>query len=143
MDRSEIIERARSLIDAKFIPRGRSVHGLDCIFLLLFCGDMQGGRHDRIDYTPQHLVDGELREALVAAGLEPLEVDDADPGDVISFRWWGKPGRIERHVGVLVDGGNIVQVSDEVGKVQEVPLKASLRRLAVSAYRYPGVSPWP
>ena len=139
MTRDEIIERARSYCGAKVVFRGRSGRSIDCLGLVVLVAGLEGTEFDRIDYLPERVQGGDLREGLVRAGFEPLEVGAAEPGDLLTFFWWQKRDGIERHCGILTGDGRMVHATDATGIVQEVQHRGRWESLTVGAYRFPGV----
>lgn len=134
--RTRIIEHATALKGRRHQSRGRSPHGMDCIGLVLLVSGLVGSPHDRIDYRPQTAVDGELREALLGAGFTRVDVEDARPGDLVTFRWWRKGDRVERHPGILTETG-FIHTNEATGCVVEVSYHQRWQRLTVGAYQFP------
>lgn len=139
MTHSEIIDRALSLVGRPFQDRGRTEHGIDCYGIVLFVFGLVGSPCDQRDYRADVLADGEMADVLLRGGFERRDsVDDAQSGDVLTFRWWGRQDRVERHIAVLADSW-VVHTNEIIGRVVKSTYQASHKRLAVGAYRFSGL----
>lgn len=101
MDRKSLIEafiaEARTYVGVKWLHRGRSRYGIDCVGLLVNSVASVGQpMRDRLDYGREPWNDGldrEMREHFGAAVLE------MQPGDVVTMKGIGQQGA--GHVGII------------------------------------------
>lgn len=127
MKQKEFIEYARSLLGTKFVHQGRSVHGLDCIGLVVLCAD-HVGVDISADYTnysriPHGLLMPVMQENLIA-------VDEWEPADVLLMKFKNEP----MHVGIWT-GDTLIHTYSVLGKVVEHSLDEKWKRRIVQAYR--------
>lgn len=136
--RLQAVNKARSLVGAKWRHRGRQAHAVDCIGLLVLSYAAAGLTvPDRRDYGREPWNDG-LQAALVERFGPPRAEGEAwQPGDTALFRWANRP---PCHVGLLADyrhGGLSVIHAHSMFNVAEHGLDRPWRDLLVEVY-----NPW-
>jgi len=99
---ADAIAEARSYIGTKWLHRGRTRFGIDCIGLIV-AAVRAGGVEitDRQDYGRAPWRNGLEREMRQRFG-DP--VDDLQAGDIVLIRW--KDSKEPSHVGVVATGKN-------------------------------------
>lgn len=98
------IAEARSYIGTKWVHRGRSRFGIDCIGLVVAAVQAGGAEFvDRKDYGRTPWRNGLERELEARFG-RPLEYHAAADGDVVMMRWTDKMA--PSHVGIIASGKN-------------------------------------
>ena len=117
----------------RWVHQGRSVHGIDCIGLVVACVRACGlPVRDRTDYGRDP--DGTLVDALDA---HLVRVDDRRLGDVALIEY--APG-VPRHVGILGSNGGqqtLIHADTRHGRVVEHPLCRRWQRRIVGVWRLP------
>ena len=109
---SEIVERARLCVGARFRPQGRRwEQGLDCIGVVAAALGVSGARSD---YRLRGGSLGRLQKELTGEGLD--RVEEARPGDVLVML----AGPEQLHLGVVTDSG-FVHAHAGLGWVVETP----------------------
>ena len=139
IERSHIVSTARGYIGTPFHHQGRSVHGMDCVGLLV-CIARDLGINVRDNTTYPRIPDpAELLAGLERNGLRRLESGkDAGPGDVVVF-WCRPKSREAHHVAVLTEEGTLVHALSELGRVMETPYDERWQAQTLFAYTWGGV----
>ena len=141
---SELIACARRFSGVRFMHQGRSVHGLDCLGLLIItaqeCALRFGGQSaDALD-VPQYGArpDVQMLKQKLDAHLVPIETHAAREGDVVLLKIDGSP----QHLALLTD----YPIAGELGmihayasarKVVEHRYDKDWKRATYAAYRLP------
>lgn len=112
-DPAEVVERARSLVGARFRPQGRGPGGFDCVGV---------GAH-ALGLPPGAVPSGyglrgtpEAKLAAILGNLGLCEVSDRRAGDVAIHT----PGPMQLHLGVVTHDG-LVHADIALGRVVERP----------------------
>jgi len=133
-------QAALKYVNTPFLHRGRTLHGVDCIGLILLAAIDCG-------YVPANIptYGREPRNGLLSYGLQdrlgkPLE-RDLQANDIVVQRLHegGEPS----HVGIITDhphGLGIVHAYGEIGRVVHQRLSDARRRLITEAYQWQGKS---
>src|SRR5678816_2498857 len=112
MTPSDIVAAARTFINVPFLHQGRSIHGVDCIGLVIEAGravglmeilKAQGRPFVEVPYS--RLPDGRTLVSQLRRYLEPIAIEDATDGDVFAF-WLRKPN-LPRHCAIKTGVGLI------------------------------------
>lgn len=129
----DAVTEARRYIGARWVHRGRSQYGIDCIGLLV-AAVRAGGVDiaDRVDYSRAPWRNG-LEKELRARFGDP--VDDMRAGDVALIQFDTK--REPSHVGIITDGidGLGLIHSTTMLSVAEHDIDADWRRKIVMVFR--------
>jgi len=143
--RDAIVAAARSFLGVPFRHQGVDPEtGLDCRGLLIAVARKLGHepRHEhRMNYK-RHPDPAEFRAALESE-LEEIAVSDADDGDVVLVRALKQKPEEATHAGILASGRYermIIHATDSDRQVLEEPYRPGHVRLAVAAFRFPGVT---
>ena len=137
--RSDIVEQARTYIDARWQHQGRLPDRMDCVGLVVLVGTALGMEHyDITGYrrTPEGV---SLLRHLLSAGFTRKPVGDRQPGDLMAFRDTSQPC----HVAILGERGGeetIIHASAGKKKVLEEPYDHEWPTKLVACYNFPGVA---
>jgi NlpC/P60 family putative phage cell wall peptidase len=133
--RQEIIKEARSWIDTPFTHQGRAkTKGCDCAGVVIAVGiDIFGIPFKEVAYGIEP--NRERMQETLNTYLTPIEVEDAQPGDVLWIKIKGQP----QHLAILTERGTIIHSYAGVGRVVEHSFDNKWKRRVYRAYRYPGV----
>jgi NlpC/P60 family putative phage cell wall peptidase len=143
LEREAIVAAARGWIGTPYHHQASLKRvGCDCL------GVVRGVWREVVGAEPEPLppysadwAEADTRERLLAAGeryFVRIAVHEAQPGDVLLFRW--RAGAAAKHVAILSAPDRIVHAYDTARAVVEVTLAAGWRRRLVAAFRFPGVS---
>jgi cell wall-associated NlpC family hydrolase len=138
MTRPALINAARSYIGAPWRHRGRDVHGMDCIGLVLAAArDVGVSLPEPPPYGTDRRGDELLRGVQAVA---PIARGEPRPGDVLLFR----AGRLGCHLGILADHpryrcASLVHCPVDRGAVCEEVLTGEMWGAFVSRHELPGV----
>ncbi len=138
----EVIESARRYVGVRFKHQGRSLHGLDCLGLLIMvaqdCHLKDAAGRALADYDYQHythLPDGALFLAQLQAALLRIEKEELQAGDVALFQVDGNP----QHCGIISDyahgGYGIIHAYAPARKVVEHALDEGWNKEMVALFR--------
>lgn len=95
--RQQIVDEAKKYIGVKFLHQGRSIHGVDCIGLIIAVGKSLG--YEVADYRAySRTPDSKTFKNKLAHYLEEIDVADAQKGDIIFLRYGGL---LPRHVAII------------------------------------------
>lgn len=129
----DIVEAARSMLGTPFAHQGRAPGvGLDCIGLIV-CSARACGIpvRDRTDYG--RVPDGRTLVVELTAQMDPVEPEDALPGDILVF--WVRPrSRHPQHVAIKTDAG-MVHTYESAGRVCEHAITPKWARRLCGAFR--------
>jgi len=135
------VERARSLIGAKWRHQGRTEWAVDCIGLMIKAVEAGGiTMKDRTDYGREPWKSGLETELFNHFGnMFPFEL--AEPGDVALIGWPEQPA--PAHVGIIADSANtglsvIHSFSKGTRKVCEQDIDDEMKNMIIGVYK-----PWP
>lgn len=127
----DLLATARRFLGVRYLWGGTSGWGLDCSGLVHLTFRAHGQRVPR-----------DASDQAAAAVLEPVELDDVQPGDLYFF---ARPGERVYHVGFVTrpveeDGTRWMLHAPEGGElIEDAPMAAERRELLVCAGR---VRPW-
>lgn len=113
----------RSYVGLPYIPRGRTLDGVDCWGLFRLVQRDQYGIEvpsfaDDVAYTRRedaHAVIKFLKEHKGGLGWHPIPIDNALEGDGILFRLFGGP----MHVGTIVARNTVLHIDEGTASVAE------------------------
>ncbi len=135
----DIIAEARSWVGTPYHHQA-SLKGVavDCVGLVrgIFRKLYGFEPPERLDYSSDW-GDSNGSEDVVNAAfkyLEPVALEDMQPGDVVAVRW--KKGRVAKHVMVLTDNNMAVHAYNR-SPTTEIHLSDWWRRRIVYAFRFP------
>lgn len=142
-DAQALVHAARQLLGVRFAHQGRSVHGLDCLGLLLLAAQQAGitlqnkavMHFDRRDYGTWP--DTQYLQATLEAHLAPAE-DELRCGDVLLLRIEGRP----QHLALVTDypapaSWGMIHAYAAARKVVEHRLDAAWEQAIHRRYRLP------
>jgi NlpC/P60 family putative phage cell wall peptidase len=136
--RDQIITAARDYLGTPFHHQGRLKGvGIDCIGLLTGVAQELGITHHDFQGYSRHPDGVTLTRELTKAGLIPITVDEARPGDVIVF-WITRP-TLPCHAGILTYADHVIHTWSTIGQVVEHPYDDAWRKRVACAFRFPGV----
>lgn len=133
MTGQDVVAEARKWTGTPWKHQGRSVHGIDCVGLIIKVAHGLGlSDYDVTGYG--RVPDGrELRHLIELH----LDADAPDvPGAVLLMRFMREP----QHLAIRTDRG-LIHAYAHVGKVIETSLDSRWTKRIVGAYRFRGV--WP
>jgi len=135
--RTQIVDEARSYIGTRFIHRGRTRQGVDCVGLLyLVFNKYVGLPSDYQNYEQQPKTAFVYR--TIREYADRITQEEAGPGDVALMHFAG----YSTHFGILSDKG-IIHADRMAGCVKEQALDILKGRGRIVAYyRIKGVEPW-
>lgn len=129
-----VVAAARAYLGVRFRHQGRSRHGLDCVGLLLLAfRDVGRVYRDVPAYGRTPWKDG-LREA-VASQLQPVPLDDMQPGDVALIRFDKEPQHVALIGDYLTGGLSLIHSYAIVRRVTEQRLDEAWRANILEVYR--------
>ena len=112
-----IVERARSVVGARFRPQGREpALGLDCLGVAAFAAAVAPGVLPR-RYTLRGEARAEIEHGLRRFGFEPVDVQSAAAGDILL----AEAGPQQLHFAVHT-GSGLVHADAGLRRVVERPL---------------------
>ena len=132
-NRNELVRIARTWLGVPFAHQGRNRAGVDCGGLLIVVGREAGLEiiePDAYSMSPDPAV---IRTSLLAH-CDPIQISDAQPGDVYWISFAGEP----RHVALASDIG-IIHAWASPKKVVEHRVDEQWRRRIQAAYRPRGL----
>lgn len=142
IDRSAIIAEARSWIGTPYRHQA-SLKGVGCDCLGLVRGvwrALHGGEPERMPVYAPDWAEANGEERLAAAArrhLIEIAPADAQPGDVLLFRW--RPHLPAKHAAILVSPDRMIHAHDGAA-VAEVHCAPFWRRRVAFAFRFPDVA---
>lgn len=126
---SKIIEAARELLGVPFVHQGRTLNGIDCIGVLVYCASKIGiNLVDKPTYCyPEnsHQLIDELKFQL-----DEVPVSSKQSGDFVVIAIGGVP----RHLALLTPRG-MIHTNDNVGKVVEQLISEAYEKRIHSVWR--------
>lgn len=130
--REKIMAAARSALGSPFRHQGRSLLGMDCAGLVVFCAAAAGLEFiDRTDY-PRNPSNGQLMAALESQPcLIRIPVSDACVSDVLLIKFSGEPQHLAIHA-----GKTMIHAWEKPGKVCEHVISEWRTGKIVAAYRF-------
>lgn len=149
IERSEVLAEARKYVETKtrWQHLGRSIHGLDCVGLVVMvCSSLGLSSYDLLTYSREPVASEFLGHFLSGGGTR-VPLLEALPADLLVFR----EERYPCHVAFLSEttttpvGGSIVSVPTIIHahatrrRVLEEPLTREWLEKRVAAIRLPGV----
>ncbi len=141
MTRDAIVTEARSWIGTPYRHQA-SLKGVGCDCLGLVRGvwrALYGAEPEAVPPYSRDWAEVARRETLaLAAGRHMTAIDcaDAQPGDVILFRW--RAGLVAKHAAIATAPDRMVHAHDGAA-VAEVAIAPWWRRRLAFAFRFPGV----
>lgn len=135
-----VVYAARAMIGVPFVHAGRSVHGVDCIGLLVVAAAAVGVCvYDNRSYS--RTVDADYMVSELSKACDPVPFPAALPGDVLLFR----VGTSVQHMALVTESGpdgpvRIVHCYQTAGRVVEHALDRHWERRLAGAYRLRGVT---
>jgi len=138
IDRRDILREARSLVGTGWRRMGRGPDGVDCAGVVAVVAARLGYPFNDLK---EYRLDGSgsLR-AVMATSFDEVEVEKAEPGDVLLFRVY--PRRYEGHCAFLAEDRRLIHVYHHVRKVVEQSMSAQWESSASVAMRFRGAEPW-
>jgi NlpC/P60 family putative phage cell wall peptidase len=133
--RAEVVAQARTWVGTRWQHQGR-IKGVavDCAGLIIGVARELGLADAQVDgYSP--LPDGMTLQRYCAQYMQPIRLDEAQPGDVVTMAWDRHP----QHIGILTDVGLIHSYAHGRGVVEHA-LDREWRLRLRGAYRMPGVT---
>lgn len=135
MGAQEFVAAARAMKGARWRHRGRKPWAVDCIGLLAVAGAKAGLVADDVTGYGREPWDDRLSKGCRERWGEPIPRDQAQPGDIATFRWGaGEPS----HIGLLgdhPDGGlTLIHAHNQLG-VTEASLKGRHAANLVEIFR--------
>ena len=140
LTRDAILAEARSWLGTPYV-HGASLKGAGCDCLGLVRGVWRALVGPEPESPPPYTPDwaeASGRDALLEAAsrwLEPIPLGEAEPGDVLLFRW--RDGAPAKHCGVATGPARMIHAHDGA-VVAEVALGVWRPRLT-AAFRFPGL----
>ena len=137
--RARVVAAARGWIGTPYLHQA-SLRGIGCDCLGLVRGVWRELHGEEPEAMPVYAADwaeaggGERLAEAARRHLEEISVDDAEPGDVLLFRW--RPHLPAKHAAILVDHGRMIHAHDGAA-VCEVFYAPFWRRRAAFAFRFP------
>lgn len=136
---SELIEQARLLVGTRWLHRGRSATGVDCIGLVTLSMTNAGvnpveqlGFLDLRDYSHEPSED-----LLKQTKAYCTQIDTPIPGAMILFRFPNDAW--PRHFGIYTPEGNLIHANAKIGKVVEHGYRMQWVKWTHSIWKIPGV----
>lgn len=130
--RADVVAAARAYIGVPYMHQGRTVHGMDCIGLVVrVAHDLGLSSYDIDGYA--RVPSGLRMQRLLAENCQKIKIADADIGDVLHLAYDREP----QHLALVTDRG-IIHADNQRGVVEH-RLDLSNRRRIRGAYRLPGV----
>jgi cell wall-associated NlpC family hydrolase len=137
--RSTVAAEARSWIGTRWVHQGRSVHGIDCVGLVvLVCRALSIWDYDVAGYPREP--DGSFMNHFFAAGGVRIPLLKVQQGDLILFR----DAIYACHVGIVGAVGErltLIHAHATRRKVVEEPLVGEWRMAWVAGIAMPNVGP--
>lgn len=131
--RQAVVDGARKYLGVRFRHQGRTGSFCDCAGLLVLTG--KNLEIDVIDITAYgRMPDSNQLVEILEQQLEPIEIDEARPGDIYLMHFGGPP----QHMAIKTDIG-IIHSYALARKVVEHDLNDSWRSRIHAAYRIPGI----
>lgn len=129
---SVIISAARAALETPFRHQGRTLRGMDCAGLIVWCAESAGLDYvDQRDY-PTNPGNGRLEAALdMQPCLVRIPVATAEAGDVLLIKFAGDPQHLALHAGKMM-----IHAWEKTGKVCEHDLDEWRSGKIVAAYRF-------
>ena len=135
MNGQAVVEQARTWLETPFRHQGRVKGiGVDCAGLVI-CVSKELGLNpfDTTNYS--RYPDSTRMGRLLSEQLNPVEIKDMQPGDVVWIKVKGSP----QHLAIITDKG-IIHAHEIVGKCVETVLDAATKRLICGAFRIKGIN---
>ena len=128
----DVLTAARSALGAPFRHQGRTLRGLDCAGLIVWCAEIAGLDYvDQGDY-PRQPSGGRLEAALeMQPCLVRIPVATAEAGDVLLIKFSGDPQHLAIHA-----GKTMIHAWEKTGKVCEHDLDEWRSGKIIAAYRF-------
>lgn len=143
-DGQRIIAIAESWIGTPYRHQG-ATKGIGCDCIGLIRGVWRELYGEEPEPVPAYAPDWAERcgeERLLAAGHRlfgpPLALGEAQPGDIVMFRW--RPGCAAKHAGILREADRFIHAYEQ-NAVSLSPLTPSWRRRIVAVHRFPAQVP--
>ena len=127
-----VVSAARAALGTPFRHQGRTLRGMDCAGLVVWCAESAGLDYvDQGDY-PRMPGGGRLESALeMQPCLVRIPTATAGAGDVLLIKFKGDPQHLAIHT-----GENMIHAWETVGKVCEHALDEWRSGKIVAAYRF-------
>lgn len=128
----DVLTAASSALGTPFRHQGRTLRGLDCAGLIVWCAECAGIDYvDQGDY-PREPSGGRLEAALeMQPCLVRIPVVTAEAGDVLLIKFSGEPQHLALHAGKMM-----IHAWEKTGKVCEHDLDEWRSGKIVAAYRF-------
>lgn len=128
----DVLTAACSALNTPFRHQGRTLRGLDCAGLIVWCAECAGLDYvDQGDY-PRQPSNGRLEAALeMQPCLVRIPVATAAAGDVLLIKFNGDPQHLALHA-----GKTMIHAWEKTGKVCEHDLDEWRSGKIVAAYRF-------
>lgn len=138
--RADIVSEARTWIGTPFRHQGRvKGHGVDCSGLVISVARTLGLTDYQATGYPKHPDGNEMRR-VCSEMMDEISIDDAQPGDVILFKFISDP----QHLAIVGDhpsgGLSIIHAFAVSRKVVEAILDDVWRSRVIAVYRVRGVA---
>lgn len=141
MIRDEIVAEALTWNDTPYHHQAMVKGiGVDCAQLVAGIGFATGCAPLQVipTYSTQwhlHNKEERLLETLHSFGCQEINIDDAQPGDILTFTF----GRVNSHLAILLDNQQIIHARLDIGKVCINELTGEWKERLTKAYKFPKV----
>lgn len=133
----ELIETARTLarLRVRYMHQGRTVHGLDCIGMILYVLS----KHDAlpVDFERRNYGRLPMAELLQKASTYCHEILEPVDGCLVLVQW---PGDSRPSHAALYASGNLIHCYAGIGRVVEHGFRQKWVKWATNFYKLPGVN---
>lgn len=82
-----------------------------------------------------HNREEKMCQIIESFGCERIELEDKAPGDILTFKF----GRVQSHMGILVNDGQFIHARLDIGKVVVNQLSGMWLETLGRAYKFPGL----
>lgn len=134
--RNKIVQAAKQTVGTAYHSMGRKVGvGLDCVGVVVHCA--QAIQYPYVDCKRYSEKPGQKELfAYLDANFEEIELDKAQPGDILVF-WFREKG-VEQHLAMKSDLG-MIHIYNTVGRVVEHGIDEFWQKRLLRAYQFKNV----
>lgn len=140
--RNKVIKEALEWYQTPYHHQAKLKHvGVDCAQLIAAVAENTGLVKEKINiqsYSVEwhlHNREEKMLEIIRSFGCEERNIDDREPGDILTFKF----GRVNSHMGILVEETRFIHARIDIGKVVINELSGDWLKRLNKVFKFPNI----